>query len=137
MHIAGLPVKDATKQVTLTITKRDVHNGDTKNPSACAAALECKRQMGVTDVRVHIGRTYVKLDDKWLRFRTAGSLRNEIIAFDRGGKFEPGTYTLMPVPPQDRFGHRRPKPSGLGKTKRIKRAKIHVVAGVRERGANR
>src|SRR4051812_25480409 len=98
MEIKGVRVKDATRPITIEIKDRDVKNGNTKNPAACAAALACKRTFNGAETRVHIGRTYVKLGKEWVRFRTPLSLRTEIITFDRGGTFAPGKYTLQPMP---------------------------------------
>lgn len=41
MAIAGLPVKDATKKITLHITPTDIKKGDSKNAAMCAAAQAC------------------------------------------------------------------------------------------------
>jgi len=125
---------NATKKVKLVISVTDVKRGATKDPAACAAALACKRQMHSTEARVHIARTYVKVDDKWLRFRTSDALRNEIIAFDRGGTFEPGEYELEVVPPSDR--NKRSK-SHKKNTVRVAKRSYHTVVGVRPSGTNK
>lgn len=96
MKIGGIPVQEAKKAIILKVTQDDVSRANTKNPASCAAARCLLRKPGVVDARVHIGRTYVKLGKKWLRFRTAPALRAEIVAFDRGGTFEPGEYVLRP-----------------------------------------
>jgi hypothetical protein len=133
MRIAGKVVQAAKGSVKIHITPRDIKLGDTKDPGACAAARALVRETGCKQARVHIGRTYLLVDDKWLRYRTSGALRSEIIAFDRGGNFEPGEYQLHPVPPSDRH---RIKPRSKSRKVR-RRAVMHVVANVRERGANR
>lgn len=142
MPINGLPVKDATKKVAITITPLDIKKGDSKNPGMCAAAQACKRQLGVEDARVHIGNVYIKQGKQWTRFKTPRSLRGEIIAFDRGGKFMPGEYILTPHSPTSRLDARKKKParwqSGAKKSnKRGKGNKRHTVLGIRMRGANR
>ena len=137
MTIDGYPVVDATKPIVLGITLRDVKKGATKDPGSCAAALACLREVkGAEKARVHIGRTYIKIGKKWLRFLTPAALKNEIVAFDRGGKFAPGEYTIRPLWPSHRGTDRHldpKKPSG----KRKKRAKYHMTTDVRARGANR
>src|ERR1700735_2318280 len=110
MRINGLPVVDATKKVQLHITPRDIQLGDVKDPTRCAAARACKRQMGATNAQVRIAVTYVQMGNKFVRYTTPGSLRAEIIAFDRGGSFVPGSYTLMPVRPSQKLGHGRGAP---------------------------
>lgn len=140
MKINGLPVVDANKKIVLHILPKDIAKGNTKDPGACAAAQACMRQLGASAARVHIGRTYLKLKDKWLRFHTSKSLRTEIVAFDRGGVFEPGDYLLSPLPPSDRPAGKRQgtkdktsRDSRRGKTLR----KYHTVTGIRAHGAAR
>ncbi len=142
MKINGLKVVDPLTRITLHITAADVKAGDTKDPGACAAARCILREVkGSVAARVHLGRTYIKTKDKWLRFITPEPLRGEIIAFDRGGKFEPGTYTLRPMPPSNRNGKKTWKSSNVGRQKpkhlQKPRAKPHTVTGVRQHGANR
>lgn len=135
MKINGLIVKDADKNLNITISPTDVKKGVNKNPSSCAAALALKRKLHCTDARVHIGRTYVKFKDHWVRYHTPRSLRSEIIAFDRGGSFDPGEYVLLKIQPSHKLGKRQgsDKPT----KHRIKRAKPHHVSGIRPSGANR
>ena len=138
MRINGVPVIDSPKRLVITITPKDVSKGDTKNPSTCAAAQACLRQTECSEARVHLGRTYLKMDRKWVRFHTPQSLRAEIIAFDRGAKFQPGEYTLSPMQPS----HRATGKGQGGKNKSKKktqapRAKYHTVSGVRAHGANK
>jgi hypothetical protein len=136
MRINGEKVVDATKPLKLTITDRDVSLGNTKDPGACAAARACMRETHATAARVHVGRTYLKIGEKWVRFNTGAALRSEIVAFDRGGKFEPGEYKLSPPQPSHRASGKR---QGTTPTRRTgkKRAKPHIMTGVRERSANR
>lgn len=146
MKIDGQTVADARKKLVLTITKKHVSAGDNKDPGACAAAQCILDLPEVERARVHIGRTYIQVGGKWTRFQTSPALRSEIIAFDRGGSFEPGTYTLNPISPAERAG--RGKRSGSNKpgardkgskdrTPSKKRAKPHTVTGIRQHGANR
>src|ERR1700744_145028 len=102
MEINGKKVVDATKPLQIKITASDTRRGDNKNPSACAAALAAKRLPACTGARVHLGRVYIEKPDRWVRYKTGDALRSEIIAFDRGGKFEPGEYEIRPPSPSDR-----------------------------------
>ncbi len=134
MNINGKKVMNAFQKIVLVIKPNDIKNGDSKNPSECAAAQACMRQLHATQARVHIGRTYVEVNDKWLRFRTSDALRSEIIAFDRGGTFEPGTYELLTIPPSDR------KPRTKSRKRQVRRAvkkHYHTVTGIKQHGANR
>jgi hypothetical protein len=141
MKIAGMEVQNATKPVTIVITKGDVAKGATKDPAACAAARACVRDLHASEARVHVGRTYVKIDNKWIRYNTGPALRTEVVAFDRGGAFEPGKYTLVPVPPSHRANGKRQggasqnqRPRHPGKKRPLPR---HVTTGIREHGANK
>lgn len=138
MKINGLKVVDATKPLPIKITDNDVENGNTKDPGGCAAALACMRKPTCTEARVHIGRTYLKEGGRWVRYKTPAALRSEIISFDRGADFQPDTYVLVPMSKSGRLGQythvsKNKKKNPLAK----KRAKIHVVRGVRAHGANR
>lgn len=149
MDINGKRVVDATKPVTINITPRDIANGDNKNPSGCAAARAAKHSIEeCISARVHVGRVYIEQDKKWVRYNTPDSLRQEIIAFDRGGTFAPGEYTLRPLSanekPEGRAKKRgeknrnRPGPSHTkSPRKMIARVKRHEVTGIRPKGANR
>ncbi len=142
MRINGLKVIDPRGKITLHITATDVAKGNTKDPASCAVARCIMREVpACVEARVHLGRTYIKLKDKWLRYITPEPLRGEIIAFDRGGAFEPGTYTLRPMPPSARPGTKTWSSSSVGrnkpKHKQKPRAKPHTVTGVRQHGANR
>lgn len=140
MKIAGLPVVTSRKSLKLHITTTDCKKGRTKDPGACAAALALIRTVeGCSKARVHIGRTYLQVGKKWLKFRTPGALRSEIVAFDRGGVFEPGDYTLMPLAPSERAREGEAKTLGAPKRGRpgYHRAAPHTITGVRAHGANR
>lgn len=137
MKIAGLPVVDAPKKLKIIITDKDVAKGNTKDPGSCAAAQACMRQTNCTEARVHLGRTYLKMAGKWVRYHTPESLRGEIISFDRGAMFQPGEYTLSPMQPAKRTGKSQGTATNKNKKATKPRAKPHVVHGVRQHGANR
>ena len=140
--IGGLKVIDPRGKLELHILPKDVAKGKPKSPSGCAAAVACLREIPYcTDARVHIGRTYVKVKNVWHRYKTPRQLRTEIISFDRGAMFQPGTFVLEPLSPSQRptgratGGH---KGKTNPKRNRLKRARpIRVLEGVRARGANR
>jgi hypothetical protein len=139
MQIAGMKVVNAAKPLKITITKRDVTLGANKDPAACAAARALVRQTGCTQARVHLGRTYLQEDDKWVRYNTPESIRSEIVSFDRGGGFAPGEYTLPACQPSHRASGKRQGSNRRPVSKKMKkkRAKPHFVSGVRAHGANR
>lgn len=147
MEINGKRVVDATKPISIHITKRDTTDGDNKNPSACAAARAVKRDIPeCVSARVHIGRVYVETPKQWIRYETPDALRTEIVAFDRGGQFQPGNYKLS-VPAKRDYkaarsttqvnGGNNGKPAKNRAKLLIAKVKRHEVSGVRPKGANR
>jgi hypothetical protein len=145
MKIKGAEVEDANEHLEITITKNDVRLGSLKNSEACAAARALCRQEGCDAALVSFSRAYIKKGGKWKRFCVPDALRAEIIAFDRGGTFEPGEYTLRPVAPalrldaprkpgrnaksRARGGNGRSQPQKGNRPKRP----YHVVSGVRKK----
>ena len=96
--INGLPIKNATTSLLLHITGPDVKSARAKRPDFCVVALAIKRELHAKEVRVHLGRVYVRTTaSSWTRYITPGSLRAEIISFDRGGRFALGVHTLRAV----------------------------------------
>lgn len=138
LKIDGRPVKDAKKEIHVTISPRDVKAGSLKNATMCAAAQALVRTGVCEQARVHVNRTYIKKGDKWLRFKTPPALQKEIVAFDRGGSFEPGEYKLLPLPPSDNTAARKkrafiaPKHPPI-KGRVVKKRKPHITTGVRQR----
>lgn len=142
MEINGKKVVDATKPVTIHIKPRDCTEGENKNPSSCAAARAVKRDVPeCVSARVHIGRVYVETPTKWLRYSTPPALRTEIIAFDKGGTFQPGDYKLNAIQPSHRKGKRSGSDTNRNRSKKprplIAKIKRHEVSGIRPKGANR
>lgn len=156
MEINGKRVVDATKPVKIKVTAHDTKVGANKNPSSCAAALAAKRDVpDCLSARVHIGRVYIEQKNRWVRYMTPDSLRSEIIAFDRGGSFNPDVYELKPPSPAESEAGRAKsaakrardnalidpnRPNKLKMPRRtIKIAKIkhHEVTGIRPKGAVR
>ena len=142
MRINGKKVVDAKSPLHISISKYDASMGKSKDPGKCAAARAIVRTIvDAKSARVHLGRTYIEMDDKWARYRTPASLKTEIVSFDRGSKPEHtvGNYTLYAPSPTDRLGA-RPKPVGKsgGKKRHTHIARIHhQIEGVRAHGANR
>jgi hypothetical protein len=143
MEINGKKVVDATKPIIIHITPRDAIEGANKNPSSCAAARAVKRDVAeCVSARVHIGRVYVETPTKWIRYQTPDALRTEIIAFDRGGTFEPGNYKLQIPFSAGAHSPGAGKKRENSKTKSprrtlIAKVKRHEVTGIRPKGATR
>jgi hypothetical protein len=138
MKIAGTPVKDATEKIVLHITAADVKAGAKKNADSCAAAKALCREGHCEAAKVHMSRAYIKKGKTWVRYAVPPALRNEVLAFDRGGTFEPGEYQLYPIQPSVRLGAQKAR--GANNTKRashankgIRKRPYHVATGVRAR----
>lgn len=130
--IDGLPVIDAKRPITITVNANDIARADKKEPADCAVARACRRELHAKEVRVHLGRVYVRTTpDKWTRYMTPKSMRAEIISFDRGGTFEPGEFHLSPPSPTKRASGKR-QGTAKGQNKRGKKyAPRHTITNVR------
>jgi len=136
MKIDGIKVVDAKRELHITVTPMDAKRGATKDASSCAAARACLREGHCTQARVHLGRTYLLVNGKWVRYHTPASIRSEIIAFDRGAQFDAGDYTLRPMGQSSLLGAGgRGSNTGRNrpKHKQKMRKPYHFVSGVRAR----
>lgn len=143
--IAGKPVIDSRERLEIEITADDVRKGERRSQAECAAARSIKRTIpGAKGARVCLGRTYVDMGNHWMIFETPSALRSEIIAHDRDGKFDPGSYFLRPIRPSGLHAGKRQgsdKPGARDKgskdrTPKKSREKHHVIRNVRAWGAN-
>jgi hypothetical protein len=129
--IEGLPVIDARKPLQLHITPGDINRADIKEPHNCAVARACKRELHVIEARIHLSRVYLKTNKgSWTRYFTPDALRAEIIAFDRGGSFEPGEFTLKVPIPSKKLGKRRGSMTSTN-SQRKRRREYHSTSNVR------
>jgi hypothetical protein len=135
MKLDGTNVRDAVRSCVLKINKADANSGQ-GNPATCAAAKAACRVAHVVEARIYRTRSYLLVENTsggrcWVRYGTPGALRIELIAFDRGGTFDPGEYVLETLPDNKHIGQERhSKPAG---PKRKKRAAPHVIRGIRPR----
>ena len=84
------------------------------------------------EARIHLGRVYLRTNEtNWVRYQTPASMREEIIAFDRGGSFEPQEFRLAAVvPSKTKRTHQGGKDAPRSKRTKKRRAP-HIVANVR------
>jgi hypothetical protein len=142
MEINGKPVVNGKTKLVVHITQRDITQAKAKDPGGCAAARAIVREGLCKQARVHLDRTYLENETAWVRYRTPTSLRNEIIAIDRGGAFMPGEHELkvLSKSAQAKFGKRQGSTTGDRRTKQQRRKRIarpnHQIEGVRSKGAN-
>lgn len=133
MKIDGAQVVNGTYPIRFVITPSDIRASKPKDPTNCAAARACKRQLMVSEVRIHLQRVFLKVGNEWLRFYTPNSLRREIIQFDRGHGFEPGEHVLRPLTKTKlaRFGKRQGSSTNDNQKRHKARKKLHITPGVR------
>jgi hypothetical protein len=134
----GLPIVDAKRPIRVLVRPIDVKRGAKLEPQSCAFALALKRQTHCVEARVFRSVTYVTHKTRIVRYKTPEAAARELIAFDRGGSFEPAEYTFSP------FGKSlllvgsggKPKPTGPKKTKSTHKKPYHITAMVRKASAS-
>lgn len=128
----GLPIVDAKKSLDVEVLDKDIKNSKSKAPDKCAFAVACMRVLKAKEVRVHLGRTYVRHNGQWIRYVTSQRLTKEIVAFDRGGSFEAGVYRLTAPPPTKKLGSKIKTGPKLKKNGERKSSGYHFTANVRD-----
>jgi hypothetical protein len=121
-------VKDSRGKVKVEVTKGDVSTSKRKKHAECAMAVACKRAMKLDGVIISTSTAYLIKGKQAIRFHVPNSVSREVVSFDRGATFEPGTYELMK--PTWKLGkHRHGKATGTGKLRPINRR--HLTSNVR------
>lgn len=128
-QLEGMKIVDGTHPIKLRIKACDITGSKKADAENCAAARALKREFG-SEVRVYLTRTYVKAGKVWQRFITPQSISREIVAFDRGARFEPGEYLLNAPSKTQRLGMSRA--SGPMKKKGTSTRPRHFTASVRQ-----
>ena len=132
-------VKDATRDLIVTITKRDISASARKQNDACAAAHALCRQEGFKEARVYKTKAYVKHSNgTWTRYTTPKDLYLEILIFDRGGEMQAGQFRLSAPAGSQKLGAHA-KPTGKKKQTGKLPATPHIISNVRDdapRGRN-
>jgi len=88
-------VLDADEDVNIEVTKHDSQSKAVKNHEQCAMAVACKRAMHLDGVVISRKIAYLVKGKEAVRFIVPQSVSREVVAFDRGATFEPGTYRLV------------------------------------------
>lgn len=124
-------VTDAPRSLIIDVTLGDTKSAAIKNHRACAAAVACKRQYHLDGVIVSRSMAYLIRGRKATRYMVPSELVREVVAFDRGGKFEPGQYHLTRPAANIRLGRKRPHRSDkrglIGKHRKHR----HVTTNIR------
>lgn len=127
-----MPLRDATNDMIIHVTPKDVKTSEKKSNVGCAAAVAICREQKVTEARVYLSRTYIRRPGYWDRYVTPAALRTELVVFDRTGNFDPGEYRLTAPRDTQKLGYRPSRTNPVKKGKQRARAPQHVVAGVRD-----
>lgn len=98
-------IKDATQAIRLEITPKDCRTSGRKKHQHCAVAEACKRSMGADGVVVSKTRAFIVKGKTAKRYTIPTSVQKEIVAFDRGARFEPGMYSLSAPTKSERLGN--------------------------------
>ena len=118
-HFPGVNrVADGKRPISVEVTAADCKRGDRSEPDSCAMARACRREMECDGVLIWRSTAWVVKGDLAVKYHVPPSLGREIVVFDRGGAFLPGTYGLSAVPKsgsvEDAKRPRRNKISGGG-----------------------
>ncbi len=109
----GVPVVDATADVTIYVTAPDVACASQKDPCACAVAQAVKRTVGdQAEAEVWRSFAYVKAPREdgsmaWTRFRLSPATRKRIVEFDLTGVAPVAGYVLKAPTPTQTLEYRR------------------------------
>lgn len=87
-------VEDATQQVHIEVTPRDVSTSKRKAHSECAMAVACKRSLNLDGVIIATSIAYLIKGTEATRYQVPEHLAREVVSFDRGAGFESGEYDL-------------------------------------------
>lgn len=123
-------VEDAVKPVTIEVTKKDTKTAAVRDHRACAAAVACKRQLDCDGVIISRAIAYLIKANVATRYEVPVSLSKEVVAFDRGGVFEPGEYRLKKPYHGVALGVARTHRSNTHKRGK-KKAAYHITTNVR------
>jgi hypothetical protein len=124
-------VKDALKDKTFVVTKRDCRDGTSLSVENCALARSIRRQYD--GVVLSLCVAYLVKGKAAHRYLVPVGLAREITTFDRDHDFVPGSYRLRAPYKGSRLGaprdnsKRKPQPGAHNKTKK----RAHRTTGVR------
>lgn len=123
-------VVDAKASTKINVTKRDCDTSTSKAPDSCALATAFCRKHGGAIISLAVA--YLIDGKKAIRYRVPSAISREIISFDRGQYFQPGTYRLNAPASTERLSVKRAKRTERPNKKSTKKARrVHKTAGIR------
>lgn len=90
-------VIDADTPADIEVTLQDATAKGVKNHESCAMAVACKRRFHLDGVIISRSTAYLVKGKQARRFKLPPGTAKEVVSFDRGGGFAPGTYRLSAV----------------------------------------
>jgi hypothetical protein len=127
-------IVNAKTKVEIEVPPQLTKSTRRKNAYHCVFAEACTRSLHVDEAIVHLSTAYLRFrgEKVFRRYRVQMRLRDQIVAFDKFGVFEPGIYTLSTIQPShqargERQGSDKPPKNGPKRRGGIK------IKGVRER----
>ena len=127
-------VVDAKDTIEVSVTKKDSKSAKPKNPSQCALAQACCRELKADGAIINVGFSYVIKGEVATRYTTSVAVGREITSFDRGGGFEAGfDYKLSKVSPASRLGVRNRQSTGTRPPHKstVKPKAVHHTVNIR------
>lgn len=127
-------VQDGLDPIQVEVQVTDVASASIKNHKCCALAQACKRSFNLDGVIVSRSTVYLIMGNQATRYKITEAIAREIVAFDRGAAFAPGTYTLKEINRTARLGYRAKYEKGrTGSRKRTtgKSRFQHITTGIR------
>ena len=130
-HPEVTTVRDANKDIMISVTSKDVNSSEVKKHKNCALAVACKRQFD--GAIVSLKTTYLIRGTVATRYLTTESASREIVSFDRKGGFSVGDYKLKKPSPTLRLGSGRQPSEKGGNRKQSPPRFQHRTDNVREK----
>ena len=128
-------VVDAKDTIEVSVTKKDSKSAKPKNPSQCALAQACCRELKADGAIINVSYSYVINGEVATRYSTSVAVGREITSFDRGGEFEAGfDYKLSKVSPSNRLGVRNRQSTGTRPPHKsaVKPKAVHHTVNIRD-----
>lgn len=122
-------VLDAEENATVEVTRRDESESKRRKHGECAMAIAAKRCFIADGVLVSLSKAFIIKGNKAYRYDLPENVSREVISFDRGSGFSPGTYTLKI--PQHALGTKKPTGKRHKYTGEKRKDIHHMTAGIR------
>jgi hypothetical protein len=126
---------NAETPLLITVPAQLTKSKRRKNSYHCVFAEACQLIPQVEEAIVHLSTAYLRFkgEDTFRRYRVQTKLRDQIVAFDKYGDFEPGEYRLGVLQASHQANGRRQGSNKTGYGHGVRRSKQMMIKGVRTR----